>query len=349
MSKAIVYEVDGEKVKLTPSIVRSCLVGGGGNPSGGEITKFIMLCYYQKLNPFLGDAYLVKGKGDDAALIMVGKDVHVKRAQRHPEYKGIEQGVIVKKKDGEIEYRLGTFYDNSEELAGGWARVHRSDFQEPLWASVRLDEYLGRTRQGNLKSNWRKMPGTMIQKVAMSHALRLAFPQELRALYSKEEMDAASDEVDLSTLGDSELSDSPDVTAPDVTRPGTSKPEVQQGGVGKPPADKKLQVAESSSGLRQAREYRVQLGRTAPEEIGSCVFRTAMLFDNEKQNVVILGARKGHADEFKALPGGAFYKGEISPLKGKLLKRLSFSASLADYNDAEKYWILSKMKKEDAV
>ena len=144
--------------------------------------------------------------------------------------------------------------------------MHRSDFQEPLWASVRLDEYLGRTRQGNLKSNWRKMPGTMIQKVAMSHALRLAFPQELRALYSKEEMDAASDEVDLSTLGDSELSDSPDVTAPDVTRPGTSKPEVQQGGVGKPPADKSC-GCRVLFWLRRAQEYRVQLGRTAPRRL----------------------------------------------------------------------------------
>lgn len=43
------------------------------------------------------------------------------------------------------------------------------------------------------KSNWTKIPATMIRKVAICHALREAFPEDLGGLYGSEEMDQARD------------------------------------------------------------------------------------------------------------------------------------------------------------
>lgn len=56
-------------------------------------------------------------------------------------------------------------------------------------ATAFMNEYS--TRQ-NL---WARMPSVMIEKCAESRALRRAFPQELSALYSEEEMDQAHVEV----------------------------------------------------------------------------------------------------------------------------------------------------------
>ena len=142
----VVYEVDGQKIVLTPDTVRRYLVSGDGVPKDKEVINFIMLCRYQKLNPYLGDCYISK-KGREHARIMVSKDVHVKRAQRHPKFRGFECGVIVRLKDsGDVLHRMGTFVnERKEELVGGWARVYRSDWETVPIFSVNFREYEGRT------------------------------------------------------------------------------------------------------------------------------------------------------------------------------------------------------------
>src|SRR5699024_4600904 len=81
----------------------------------------------------------------------------------------------------------------------GWAKVHRKDWKVPLENTVGLDEYARKTNSGKLMSNWAKMPGTMIRKVALVQALREAIPEEFSGLYSPEEM----------PVDDSKLSETP--------------------------------------------------------------------------------------------------------------------------------------------
>lgn len=107
-TETVEYEANGEKVKLSPTMIKKYLVSGGGNVSDGEVMMFLSLCRYQHLNPFLKEAYLIKYGNNDPATIVTGKDVFTKRADSHPSYKGKKAGVIVLKEDGSIEEREGT-------------------------------------------------------------------------------------------------------------------------------------------------------------------------------------------------------------------------------------------------
>lgn len=76
-----------------------------------------------------------------------------------------------------------------EELIGGWAKVYLDGYACPIFEEVALSEYAAPDRYG--KNGWSKMPATMIRKVALCHALREAFPEDLGGLYGAEEMNQA--------------------------------------------------------------------------------------------------------------------------------------------------------------
>ena len=188
------YLANGEEVKLTPSMVKRYLVSGDASAvTDQEVMMFISLCKYQHLNPFLREAYCVK-YGNSPATFVTGKDTFLKRASRNENYEGKEAGIIVKGKDGKIEYRDGTFKDADETIVGGWARIHIKGHQ-PEMTTVSFDEYAGRKKDGSLNSQWATKPATMIRKVAVVQALREAFPEDLGSLYSPEEIGEAGEKV----------------------------------------------------------------------------------------------------------------------------------------------------------
>lgn len=152
-----------------------------------EILMFIELCKAQKLNPFVRDAYLVK-YGSNPAQIIVGKDVFIKRANANPNFDGMKAGIVVLDKNGQIVEREGALKLKNEELVGGWCEVYLKDKKVPIRTLVSFDEYAQRTKTGQLNSMWQNKGATMIRKVAQSHALREAFPEDLRGLYQQEEM-----------------------------------------------------------------------------------------------------------------------------------------------------------------
>ena len=59
---------------------------------------------------------------------------------------------------------------------GGWAKVYRKDRQRPVYAAVNIKECIKYTRTGKPTRFWEDMPATMVRKVALSRALREAFP-----------------------------------------------------------------------------------------------------------------------------------------------------------------------------
>lgn len=175
------YEINGESVNLTMNTVRNYLVRGNADKvTESEIIMFMNLCKYQKLNPFLNEAYLVKF-GQDAQII-VGKEAFMKRAESNPNYEGFEAGVIVIGADGNLIKRDGTFTLETEKLVGGWAKVYRSDRKMPVVSEVSFKEY------SKNQSTWNSIPGTMIRKVALVQALRESFPNETGAMYVSEEV-----------------------------------------------------------------------------------------------------------------------------------------------------------------
>lgn len=179
----IKYETpSGEMVILKPSTVKTMLVNGNGAITNQEVTMFLSLCKFQKLNPFLKEVYLIK-YGNSPATMVVGKDTLLKRAMRNPKYEGTKAGVIVLSTDGKLTEREGTFFLENESLVGGWAQVFVKGYATPIYASVSIKEY------STGQSNWKSKPATMIRKVALAQALREAFPEETAALYDATEMD----------------------------------------------------------------------------------------------------------------------------------------------------------------
>ena len=174
--------------QLNPDTVVRYLVRGNGKVTEQEVVMFIELCKNQGLNPFIGDAYLIK-YGDAPASIITGKEVFTKRAAKNERFEGMQAGVIVlSSRDGKTPIeREGSMVltDIGEKLVGGWAKVYVKGYCQPVYASVSFKEYT------TGKSTWAKMPGVMIRKCALVAALREAFPEEFQGLYCAEEMSQA--------------------------------------------------------------------------------------------------------------------------------------------------------------
>ena len=182
----VTYEVAGQEVKLSYSIVRKYLTKGNADVTDQELVQFISVCKFNKLNPFLNEAYLIKFKsarGDGNAQMVVSKEAFFKRAEANEQYDGIEAGIIVLRGDNVVELE-GCFRQAKDVLLGGWAKVYRKDRRIPTVSKVNLSEYDKGT------SIWNEKKATMISKIAKVQALREAFPSQLGAMYAKEETSA---------------------------------------------------------------------------------------------------------------------------------------------------------------
>jgi len=179
LAKPVEFEVNGEAVKLTGKTVKNFLVSGNGEVSDQEVVMFINLCKYQKLNPFLNEAYLVKF-GQQAAQIIVSKEAFMKRAENHPKYEGFEAGIIVER-DGQLVEVEGAVKLSDDKLVGGWAKIYRSDRKHPITARISLEEF------SKGQATWKQMPLNMIRKSAIVNAQREAFPETLGALYTEDD------------------------------------------------------------------------------------------------------------------------------------------------------------------
>jgi phage recombination protein Bet len=188
-NQLVEFSANGEKVKLSPGIVKKYLVNGNGDVSDDEIVYFINLCKSQGLNPFIKDCYLIK-YGISPAQMVVSKDVFLKRAERNSEFDGLDAGIIViNNESGELTYRKGAFYlKDREEVVGGWADVFRKNISHPTHIEVSVEEYVGKTKDGKLNSQWSTKMATMIRKVAITQALRETFPNDFQKMYAAEEM-----------------------------------------------------------------------------------------------------------------------------------------------------------------
>lgn len=191
-SEIVRYKADnGQDIEVTEQDVRDLMAANGNameNVTSQEVKMFLRLCQSQRLNPFTRDAYIVK-YGNQPASVIAGKDAFVKRATRNKKYRGHEAGITVIGTDGKMHRREGSMLLTGETLVGGWAKVYLEGYECPIFEEVALSEYSAPDRYG--KNGWAKMPATMIRKVALCHALREAFPEDLGGLYGAEEMDQA--------------------------------------------------------------------------------------------------------------------------------------------------------------
>lgn len=185
----VTFTVDGQEVKLSPSIIKNNLVNGNGNITMQEVNYFLGLCKARKLNPFTKDVYLIKF-GDQPATMVVSKDVLERRAIKNPAYNGKKVGIFVVDKAGELLKRDHTILLKDEKLVGAWCEVYRKDWDYPARIEVNFDEYVGKTKSGATNTQWSNKPVTMIVKVAKAQALREAFIEDLQGMYEADELES---------------------------------------------------------------------------------------------------------------------------------------------------------------
>lgn len=182
-NEMIKYESAFGCVELSPDTVKQYLVKGNGAVTDQEVGLFIKLCQGQRLNPFVqGEAYLIKF-GTQPAQMVIGYDTYKRRAEENPNYLYMESGIVVQR-GNEIVKKDGACLYPTEVIIGGWCRVHkaRNGRDVVTFKEVGFSEY----NKGN--AIWKEKPCTMIEKVAISQALREAFPKDYEGLYTSAEI-----------------------------------------------------------------------------------------------------------------------------------------------------------------
>lgn len=137
-----------------------------------EIYMFLQMCKMANLNPFLRECYLVKYKPDQPASMLTGYESYIKRAERSELYGGLKSWTEGSVAAGDLK---------------GVVEVYRKDWTQPLIHEVFYEEYVQMTMDFTTKQKrpnklWAEKPRTMIKKVAISQAFRLAFPNEFSGM-----------------------------------------------------------------------------------------------------------------------------------------------------------------------
>ena len=184
----VTFDVDGEQVKLSPKICQDYIVSGNGKLTLPEFKFFTTLCKKMRLNPYAKDCYIMKYSDNQPATIITSKDVIFRRAMSHPDFDGLENGVIIQKENGEIQERAGGFVNSNETLVGAWAKAYRKSIKYPYYISVSLDEVIQRKKDGTPNTMWATKPAMMSIKVASVRVLREMFTEELQGLYDADEI-----------------------------------------------------------------------------------------------------------------------------------------------------------------
>jgi phage recombination protein Bet len=205
-----------EPIKMSAGLVKKYFATptkNGYKPSDEMVMEFLMIMAARKLNPWVGDAWIIgyDSKEGPQFSIVTAYQALAKRAEMHPEYDGIEWGVIVEV-DGKYREVEGAFHGPDEKLVGAWAKVYRKDRGRPFVAKVQRAPY------DKGYSQWKVNPAWMIAKVARAAAMREAFPLELGGLYTEEDL-ASKFRNGHGEVIDAQTVEKPKVTIDDLTKP----------------------------------------------------------------------------------------------------------------------------------
>lgn len=137
-----------------------------------ELNTLIYLADKYKLDIIAGEIFCIK-KGNSKAQIYAGKNGFLNIAHASGQFDGVRTG-----SNGSIK----------ENNLVGFCEIFRKDTNHSFYIEVDFSEYASNY------GIWQTKPKTMIEKVAMSQCLRLAF--NVSGMYGVEEMAQFNDELD---------------------------------------------------------------------------------------------------------------------------------------------------------
>jgi len=176
---------------VTQKLLLDYLIQSNSNLTEHEQKMFVSVAMAYGLNPFKREIYPVAyGSGDKRKLsIIVGYEIYLKRAERTGKLDGFEVSISGIFKKGKIQKKKfdGSFYDVQGILPEGevsaTCTVWVKGKTHPVVWTVWFDEY---TQSNEM---WLSKPRTMIKKVAIEQAFRIAFPDEMGGMpYAPEEL-----------------------------------------------------------------------------------------------------------------------------------------------------------------
>lgn len=157
-----------------------------------DIIEFIHKAQQTGANPSLNQIFLIERntkvgfEWKKVGTVVFSYNFIQAVANQTGEYQGytIKTGLVEK-------FDINTF--EVKKMLASECVVKRNGFEFPYIAY--FDEYV-QVKDGKATGTWASKPYMMIEKCALSGALRRAFPEALSGMYCEEEMDSMSTEVD---------------------------------------------------------------------------------------------------------------------------------------------------------
>lgn len=144
-----------------------------------EVKVFAHICKHTKLDPFLKQIYAIPRGGK--MTVQTSIDGYRLIAERTGKY---------------APGKETTFLEKNSVLISATAYVKKMT-TDGTWHEVAATAYFEEFRGDNL---WKKMPHVMLAKCAEAQALRRAFPAELSAIYTKEELDQSGETIEINSI-----------------------------------------------------------------------------------------------------------------------------------------------------
>lgn len=171
------------KIEFKPEQVQLIKNTIAKDATDDELKLFLYQCSRTGLDPMTRQIYFMKRGGK--VTIQTSIDGFRVIAERSGDYAGQDEPVFIKE-DNDLYCKVTVYR-------------FRGDIRYPAAVGVAYwKEYCPQSGQDFM---WKKMPHTMLSKVAEALALRKAYPQDLSGLYTSDEMNQA-DKVTVETVAE---------------------------------------------------------------------------------------------------------------------------------------------------
>jgi phage recombination protein Bet len=215
MSSAIALRQQNSE--LSPEqfeLLKNTIAKGATND---ELAVFVQVCNRLQLDPFARQIFLVKrwdkGLRREVATPQVSIDGFRLVADRTGKYAGQTEPEWC----GEDGKWVNVWLSKKPPSAAR-VGVIRTDFKQPLYALALFDEYVPRTKEGQITHMWATKGSLMISKCAEALALRKAFPAELSGVYTTDEMGQADNDTPRAEVVASSSAGEPAKSAVEATK-----------------------------------------------------------------------------------------------------------------------------------
>ena len=167
-----------------------------------EFAMFLHYCQQSGLDPLRSQAHCIvrdytdrSGKKNRDVQMMTGIDGFRSRAERFPDYRGCQSGVVFADDEFSIDYgegrvnHIARYPRKSKDPIGAWCVVRR----EGRIPYVHWIDWLELYDQRSFAH--KKMPEIMARKTTEAQALRHEFPEAFSGIYDPAEIPAAGEDI----------------------------------------------------------------------------------------------------------------------------------------------------------